>query len=62
EMRTKPKRKMIMLISGIFGFIFSIFAILGVEYFQALKSSGDENSEKLKKILQEFKWRKRSSS
>ncbi|MCK4417802.1 MAG: hypothetical protein KAV99_06510 [Candidatus Latescibacteria bacterium] len=62
EMRTKPKRKTIVLISGIFGLIFNIFAILGVEYFQALKSGGDENSEKLKKILQEFKWRKRSLS
>jgi uncharacterized protein involved in exopolysaccharide biosynthesis len=62
EMRTKPKRKTIVLISGILGLIFNIFAILGVEYFQALKSGGDENSEKLKKILQEFKRRKRSLS
>ncbi len=62
EMRTKPKRKTIVLISGIFGFIFSIFAILGVEYFQALQSGGEENSEKLKKILQEFKWRKRTNT
>ncbi len=58
EMRTKPKRKLIVLFSGILGFVFSIFAILAVEYFQALKNSGDENSEKLRKILNEFRRKK----
>ncbi len=60
EMRTKPKRKLIVLFSGILGFVFSIFAILAVEYFQALKNSGDENSEKLRKILNEFRRKKKT--
>jgi len=62
QMRAKPKRKLIVVMSGIFSIIFSVFAVLAVEYFHAIKEKGDEDSEKLKRILNEFKWRKKRVS
>lgn len=59
EIREKPRRKLIVLISGLFSIVFTLFGLLGIEYIHALKESGEENAEKLRRISEELRWKRR---
>ncbi|HIE03716.1 MAG TPA: hypothetical protein EYP61_03035 [Candidatus Latescibacteria bacterium] len=55
ELRSKPKRKLIVMFAGMFGLIFSFFWILTVEYVNAIRREGGEKAEKLDRILEIFR-------
>ncbi|RKY61222.1 MAG: hypothetical protein DRP95_03145 [Candidatus Latescibacterota bacterium] len=59
ELRSKPKRRLIVMFAGMFSLIVSFFWILGVEYVHAVREAGGEKAEKLERILEIFR-RKRS--
>ncbi|MCK5527266.1 MAG: hypothetical protein KAJ05_08960, partial [Candidatus Latescibacteria bacterium] len=58
EIRDSPNRRMIVMISGLFSIVFTLFAILLLEYIHAIREGGGENSEKLQRILDALKWGK----
>ncbi|HID10605.1 MAG TPA: hypothetical protein EYP17_04810 [Candidatus Latescibacteria bacterium] len=55
ELRSKPKRRLIVMFAGMFSLIISFFWILGVEYVHAVREAGGEKAEKLERILEIFK-------
>lgn len=59
ELRTKPKRRVIVMAAGAFSLFFSLLAILAVEYIHAIEEAGGPNAEKLAKIKRELPWRRR---
>lgn len=58
EIRDSPNRRMIVMISGLFSIVFTLFAILLLEYIHAIREGGGENAEKLQRILDALKWGK----
>jgi len=62
QRKAKPNRRLIVFISAALSLVLGIFAVLGIEYFNSLKESDEENSRKLEKILNEFRWRKETVS
>lgn len=61
ELKTKPKRTTIVLISGLLSLVFSSFAILGAEYVQGILREGGEGAEKLRKMAGTFRWKGHAS-
>jgi hypothetical protein len=46
------------MISGLFSIVFTLFAILLLEYIHAILEGGGENAEKLQRILDALWWGK----
>jgi len=61
EIRDKPKRRLIVLISGLFSIVFTLFGILGIEYLHAIQESGGENAEKLQRISDALRWKRKAA-
>ena len=59
ELRSKPKRRLIVMFAGMFSLAFSFFWILTVEYVNAIRREGGEKAEKMERILEIFR-RKRA--
>ncbi len=55
DIKAKPKRAVIVLLSTIFSCVFMIMGVLLIEYFNVIREAEDEDSKKLEKILTELK-------
>jgi uncharacterized protein involved in exopolysaccharide biosynthesis len=60
ELKAKPKRTMIVLVSGLLSLVFSSLVILGIEYVQGVVGEGGEDAEKLRRMAGMFRWKNRS--
>ncbi|MFH1005892.1 MAG: Wzz/FepE/Etk N-terminal domain-containing protein [Candidatus Latescibacterota bacterium] len=58
EIRDSPKRRLIVMISGLFSIVFMMFWILMTEHYHAIQEGGGANAEKLQKIMDALRWRK----
>lgn len=58
QLKSKPKRTLIVLVSGLLSFVFSSCAVLGVDYIQAILSEGGERASRLRETLQLLRWKK----